>query len=159
MDAALYLIQLRGSFDFLSHVEDVPLGHRRDELPSWVPDWTSRHTSSEVTRHLEEPLYLENIDLLYIAIKSEGVLGCIGHTVGVIEEILDGMPLRVDLGALYKEIKAETPSLAKILPITPPNRQQLVEDQRAAQFRMLAHKDFRSEAEDHEDEIVQVLRS
>ena len=43
MDAALYLISLRRIFDFLSHVEDVPLGHRRDDLPSWVPDWTSLH--------------------------------------------------------------------------------------------------------------------
>jgi hypothetical protein len=100
MDPALYLISLRKIFDFLSHVEDVPIGHRRDDLPSWAPDWTSPHTSSEVTRHVGKTSPLENIDLVHIGIKSAGVLGCIDYTVCVIEEILDGMPPCVDLGAL-----------------------------------------------------------
>ena len=68
MDAALDLIQLRRNFDILSHVEDVPLGHRRDDLPSWVPDWTSPHTSSEVAKHVVA-VPLPGLGAVHIAIK------------------------------------------------------------------------------------------
>jgi hypothetical protein len=87
MDAALYLIALRGSFDFLSHVEEVPLGHRQYDLPSWVPDWTSPQTSSEVTSHVGEISPVDDLEPFHIGMRSAGVLGCIGYTVGVIAQL------------------------------------------------------------------------
>jgi hypothetical protein len=114
-------------------------------------DFTSPHTSSEVTRHVGKTSPLENTDLVHIGIKSAGVLGCIGYPVCVIEEILDGMPPCVDLGALCEKIIAESPSLAKVLSTTPPDRQQLVD-----QIRMVARKDFGAEVE---DDIVQGLHT
>jgi hypothetical protein len=139
MDAALDLIQLRRNFDILSHVEGVPLGHRQDDLHSWVPDWTSPHTSSEVTKHIVA-IPLPGIGAVHIAIKSEGVLGCIGYTVSVIEEIMDGMPPCVDLGTLYEKIIAKKPSLAKDISKSPRNRHQPVEHGVVAQFRKLVQR-------------------
>jgi hypothetical protein len=40
-DIALYFIEHYGDYRVLNYVEDVPLGKRRQNLPSWVPDWTS----------------------------------------------------------------------------------------------------------------------
>jgi hypothetical protein len=124
VDAALYLIQFRRNFDILSHVEDVPLGHRREDLPSWVPDWTS-HTHP-LTKHVVD-VPLPGLSAVHIAIKIEGVLGSIGYTVGVIEEIMDGMPPCVDLGTLYETIIAKNPSLAKVISKSPRDRHQPVE--------------------------------
>jgi hypothetical protein len=47
------------------------------------------HMSSEVTRHIKEPVQLRGIEFFHTGIKSEGVLGCIGFETGVIKEILD----------------------------------------------------------------------
>jgi hypothetical protein len=41
MDIALYFIEHYGDYRVLNHIEDVPLGERCENLPSWVPDWTS----------------------------------------------------------------------------------------------------------------------
>jgi hypothetical protein len=153
MDAALDLIQLRRNFDILSHVEDVPLGHRRDDLPSWIPDWTSPHTSSEVTKHVVA-VPLPGLGAVHIAIKSEGVLGCIGYKVGVIEEIMDGMPPCVDLGTLYEKIIAKNPRLAKVISKSSRDHHQPVEHGVVAQFRKLVQANFKPEVE---GEIVQTL--
>jgi hypothetical protein len=60
---------------------------------------------------MKEHESLETIEFVQFAIKSERVLSCCGFTVGVIEEILEGMPPRVDLERLYEEIVAEMRNL------------------------------------------------
>jgi hypothetical protein len=72
--------------------------------------------SSEVTRHIKEPVQLRGIEFFHTGIKSEGVLGCIGFETGVIKEILDEMPPRVDLTALYEKIIEKDPGLTNNLP-------------------------------------------
>jgi hypothetical protein len=150
MDAVLYLIELRGSFDVLAHVEDVPLGHQRYDLPSWVPDWTSPQIPSEVTRHVMEPSPERFIELFHIGIRSAGVLGCIGYTVGVIEEILDGTPPCVDAGTLCEQIIAELSFLANSTYL--PDCQQLVD-----QIQWLAMRG-RGLKQEIDDAVVKILR-
>jgi hypothetical protein len=76
------------------------------------------HTSSEVTKHVVT-VPLPGIGAVHIAIKSEGVLGCIGYTVGVIEEIMDGMPPCVDLRTLRENYSEKAQSGKRYFKITP----------------------------------------
>ncbi|KAF7919365.1 uncharacterized protein EAE97_011697 [Botrytis byssoidea] len=86
-DLALYILNRQCNFEFLSHLEDVNFEERKYNLPTWVPDWTSKGISSKMK-------------------GSWGtVLGCIGTRVGGVERIKNDIPKRKDVFALCHEIK------------------------------------------------------
>ncbi|TGO53814.1 hypothetical protein BCON_0117g00060 [Botryotinia convoluta] len=53
-DLTLYLLNQQCDFEFLSHVEDVKFEERKYNLPTWVPDWTSKEISIDTKLDLEE---------------------------------------------------------------------------------------------------------
>jgi hypothetical protein len=109
-EVAVAFLHSSRHFEFLTHVEDIPLENRRHRLPSWVPDWTSPYVSSQAPTDLRDCYGIRPTDFVTVLFKSSMVLGCIGIKVGVIEEILEDMPPKVYLQHIYYQVRSEFPS-------------------------------------------------
>ncbi|KAI9640589.1 hypothetical protein NHQ30_010888 [Ciborinia camelliae] len=109
-DLALYLLNRKCDFGFLAHVEVMELEARRPELPSWVPDWTSFHVSSEAQYYLKRGLgQVKDMSSIHLKLGQPAVLGCIGTNLDVIKIIKDSAPPIDDVLALCQKIKDLSP--------------------------------------------------
>lgn len=90
---ALHLVKSKHGFDIFLQREDVHLEDRRPGLPSWVPDWTCRHTyDEEQTSH-------KHVDLMYAIVRvtrCPPTLACIECRRGVIRKVFESLPPKFD---------------------------------------------------------------
>jgi hypothetical protein len=107
-DVARYFMDSRNAFGILSHVEDVAIEQRRAGLPTWVPDWTSASVSSEAENQLVGPHYTGKHSFHGVFKFPTGtVLSCIGSPAAVIDDILESMPPKVDVEAIFRELNPD----------------------------------------------------
>ncbi|KAF7919116.1 uncharacterized protein EAE98_009436 [Botrytis deweyae] len=107
-DLTLYILNRQCDFKFLSHVEDVEFEEKKFNLPTWVPDWTSKGIFRDGEWHswrTKSRSRIHDISDIHVVLGEKAVLGCIGTRVGSVEMIKNDIPKRKDVFALCHEIK------------------------------------------------------
>ncbi|KAF8848525.1 HET-domain-containing protein [Acephala macrosclerotiorum] len=99
---ALYCLRETGNLSFLSQIGWGDSGGRvKEDLPSWVPDWTSFRDSPDPP----VPEYVcwcrEGINLLHAFHEESNVLACLGSPLDRIKTIKSGIPPLVDVKEIY----------------------------------------------------------
>ncbi|TGO58942.1 hypothetical protein BOTNAR_0172g00290 [Botryotinia narcissicola] len=104
-DLALYILNRQCNFEFLSHVEDVNFEERKHNLPTWVPDWTSKGISRKMKGSWGGSR-IHDVGDIHVVLGEKAVLGCIGTRVGSVEVIKNDIPEREDVIGLCRLIKS-----------------------------------------------------